>query len=442
MSRRDRSKLGKAFGSLPDPVTKEEIDLELYGAIAALDEMRRDAVPVDIFAIYPDVTQPRRIIPSEVRHVWTGDPADVPTLFEEWFAAIARERYSRLPDHLDEEERQSLSYFDLGAYLEGTYLGGAGGEEDEDEETIEPGPLESGFRQIVDLAATIRRDGLINPITVAHAGVNFRLETGERRWLSYHLLHAYFNGTEGRPDERGQWAKIPAYTVDQASVWRMAYENNVRNDLNAIGKARQFALLLMNIYTQRGVKFTPFAELVAPGDCDRVFYGQVADGNQFPMPRGNTERLLNAMGFTSKSQLREHRSLLTLPDEVWQWADDLNWAQYRIRRMQEQSGRDPERLIEIARRAAEQDGLAVGKPSRRNIPPPPAPSPTVSVEGPERRGKILISREDRARIRELMLLRSGVGQVDEAYKQYIRDEIAAVRRWLKLLEQALDGDGS
>ena len=66
----------------------------------------------------------------------------------------------------------------------------------------------------------------------------------------------------------------------------------------------------------------------------------------------------------------------------------------------------------------------------------------MSVEGPERRGKILISREDRARIRELMLLRSGVGQVDDMYKQYVRDEISAVRRWLKQLEQALDSDDS
>jgi hypothetical protein len=31
--------------------------------------------------------------------------------------------------------------------------------------------------------------------------------------------------------------------------------------------------------------------------------------------------------------------------------------------------------------------------------------------------------------------------VDDMYKQYVRDEIAAARRWLKQLEQALDGGG-
>lgn len=439
MSRRDRSKLNKAFDTLPDPITKEEIDLTLYGDIAALDELRRDAMPVDIFTIYPDISQPRRVIPSEVRHLWTGDPAGIATLFEAWFAAITRERYARLKK-FPETEREARSYFDLGAYLEGTYLSGSGGDEDDAELPAAPGPLEAGFRLIVDLAATIRRDGLINPITVAHAGVNFRLETGERRWLAYHLLHAYFDGVDGRPDEQNLWRKIPAFTVDRASVWRMAHENNVRDDLNAIGKARQFALLLMNIYAQRGMKFTPFEEVVSPGDCDRAFYAQVADGGRFPMPRGNTEKLLNAMGFTSKSQLREHRSLLTLPDEVWQWADDLGWAQRRIRDMQRRAEGDTIRLVEIARREAELAGLSVGTPTLRHIPKPPDPSPALLNDGPHRRGKILISREDRSRIRELMLLRSGVGQVDQLTKQYIRDEIAVARRWLKQLEQALDSD--
>jgi hypothetical protein len=437
MSRRDRSKLNKAFGVLPDPISKEEVDLELYGDIAALDELRRDATPIDIFTIFPDMTQPRRVIPSEVRHVWTGDPAEITTLFEAWFAAITRERYVRL-GAVPEAERQARSFFDLGAYLEGTYLGGASGEEDEDEVSGPVGPLESGFRQIVDLAATIRRDGLINPITVAHAGVNYRLETGERRWLAYHLLYAYFDGAEGRPDERSQWHRIPAFLVDRASVWRMAHENNVRDNLNAIGKARQFALLLMNIYEQRGISFAAYNELVEPGACDRAFYAQVADGGHFPMPRGNTERLLNAMGFTSKSQLREHRSLLTLPDPVWQWADDLGWAQYRIRKMQETAERDPERLVEIARQEAEKDGLSVGIPTLTPEPDTPDTSPPPSDPGPARRGKILISREERSRIRELMLLRSGVGQVDETTKQTIREEIALARRWLKQLEQALD----
>ena len=264
---------------------------------------------------------------------------------------------------------------DVGAYLEGTYLGAESAEDEEVE--ISSGPLETGFRLVLDLAATIRRDGLINPVTIAHAGVNYRLETGERRWLAYHLLYAFYDGTEGRPNEQKQWQRIPAYVVDEASVWRMAHENNVRDDLNAIGRARQFALLLMTLYGNRH-RFAAYHDVVEPGGCDRAFYSQVVDGKRFPMPRGESERLLNAMGFTSKSQLREHRSLLALPDEVWQWADDLGWAQRRIRDMQRRSNDDEELLVKIAQREAAKDGLHVGMPTLPHIPSGPRrlPRPT------------------------------------------------------------------
>jgi hypothetical protein len=435
MPRRDRSKLGDAFGNLPDPVSSDDIDSAYFGEIAAVDKERRDAVPIDIFNIYPDITQPRRILPTEVRQTWTGDPADLPAIFEVWFQVITRERYDRLA-HVDAAEQEDRSYFDLGAFLEGTYLGGASGEDEDVADNYVPGPLETSFRQIVDLAATIRRDGLINPITVAHAGANYRLETGERRWLAYHLLHAFY---ADQPQEQPQWQRIPAYTVDRASVWRMAHENNVRDDLNAIGRARQFALLMMSIYADQ-YDFQPFHDLVVPGGCDRVFYGQVMDGKQFPMPRGESEKLLNAMGFTSKSQLREHRQLLTLPDVVWQIADDLNWAQRRIRDLMRRAGGDEETLIKLAQQQAARERLSVGTPTLRSVPDNPKPSPTLPEDGPHRRGKILISRENRVKIRELMSLRSGVGQLDIQTRRYIHDEINAARRWLRQLEQALEVD--
>ena len=99
MSRRDRSKLSKGFGALPEPVSKEEIDFTLYGAadIAALDASRRDAVPIDIFSIYPDIAQPRRVVPSVVRQQWDGDPASIGGVFVDWVTAITQERRERLP---------------------------------------------------------------------------------------------------------------------------------------------------------------------------------------------------------------------------------------------------------------------------------------------------------------------------------------------------------
>src|SRR6185295_9968390 len=105
--------------------------------------------------------------------------------------------------------------FDLQAYLEG--------EGDQTGDDYKRGPIETSFLHIVNLAASIRRDGLTNPITIAPLDMEaFRVETGERRWMAYHLLYAFFDGKDGRADERELWRKIPARNIGQASVWRMA----------------------------------------------------------------------------------------------------------------------------------------------------------------------------------------------------------------------------
>jgi hypothetical protein len=57
----------------------------------------------------------------------------------------------------------------------------------------------------------------------------------------------------------------------------------------------------------------------------------VADGNTHRVPRHQGEKLLNAMNLENTVQLRQYRSLLRLPHEVWQWADDLNWTEGFIR---------------------------------------------------------------------------------------------------------------
>jgi hypothetical protein len=40
-----------------------------------------------------------------------------------------------------------------------------------------------------------------------------------------------------------------------------------------------------------------------------------------------------------------------------------------------------------------------------------------------------------------MRIRGGVGEADEPTKQLIREEMSAVRRWLKQLEKAVDDSG-
>jgi hypothetical protein len=108
--------------------------------------------------------------------------------------------------------------------------------------------------------------------------------------------------------------------------------------------------------------------------------------------------------------------------------------------MQRKADGDEELLVKIAQREAARDGLSVGTPTLTHIPRNPNPSPALSSDGPHRRGKILISRENRAKIRDLMALRGGVGQLGNVEKGQVRDDIATARRWLEQLEQSLDAD--
>src|SRR5262249_5194080 len=158
-------------------------------------------------------------------------------------------------------------------------------------------------------AASIKRDGLTNPITVVTHGATYQIETGERRWLAYQLLRWRF-------DTEKDWLKIPAREVDSFNIWRQASENNARADLSGIARARQLALLLMDIYSS-DVTFLPFQEF----DDEQAFYAQVSDGNMYKVPPEKREIVLNAMGFRHPVQIRQYRTLLRLPAEIWSLAD-------------------------------------------------------------------------------------------------------------------------
>ncbi|MGQ9887293.1 MAG: ParB/RepB/Spo0J family partition protein [Aggregatilineales bacterium] len=296
-------------------VSLEDTDAAIFGQIADVDLLRQVAKPISIFEIYPDPTQPRRAVPSEVRAHWTGAPQTVAALFDAWVNAVQREKDAA---------------FDLQAHLLEDYLPpGADGNDDDNipRALRQRQPLETALLDIVALAVSIRKVGLTNPITVARDGGVYRLETGERRWLAFHLLHLNFPAED--------WSRIPARVVDQVSVWRQASENNARANLNAISKARQFAILLMDLLQeQRGVQFTPFHEVLRAGRSEREYYAQVADGDQFRIPRGQGEKLLNAMGLKNPVQLRQYRALLKLPDEVWRYADDHNLTEWEIRKLE------------------------------------------------------------------------------------------------------------
>lgn len=287
----------------------QEIDSQIFGdgsvleGLAAADAQRERLKRVDIFNVMPDLRQPRRAMPSSVRANWNGAADGISEMFNQWLEAVEQERGSA---------------FDLDAYLTNEST-----ERSEEEGVLyTPGPVELSLLHVVKLAASIRRDGLTNPVTVAPARKtgHFVLETGERRWLAYHLLWLWFNGNDGRPDERENWTHIPAREVKAVSVWRQANENNARADLNAVAKARQYAVLMMELLPD---DFGTLADF----DSDRAYYAQVKDAR---VPSGKGEELLAAMGVTNRSALSRYRRLLNLPDEIWQAGDDLNMAEERL----------------------------------------------------------------------------------------------------------------
>ena len=248
------------------------------------------AKPIDIFQIQPNPMQPRRVVPSQFR----GGP--LMDQIEAW---------------LDEVETESGRAFPLEALIMGKVELRA---REERQATTAELPL----LRLADLAASIHQDGLTNPVTVAGAGDSYLIETGERRWVAYHLLNAYVGGDAFRA--------IPARRVAELNLWRQASENTARDNLNAIARARQIALLLMDMHGWEN--FEPIEVF----DCEQDFYAQVADSKQWRVPYGRAEQLCAACGFEHGSRIRQYRALLRLTREQWIRADDRDIAEFELRK--------------------------------------------------------------------------------------------------------------
>ncbi len=338
MTRPQRNTNGSA---LQRPTTKSslmQMDEQVLGQISAADANMRNVYPVDILKVWPDATQPRRVIPSVVRAQWNGQPTTMPELFDAWIDLAAQE--------------MGAQFAGLKAVIR-ELLRGVQQLPDEvfqnpPAQERAPGVLESSLMAVIELAASIYRDGLTNPITVAEVAPSaYQIETGERRWLAFHLLAIFEDGQ--------RFGTIPADIVDAVDVWKQATENNVRVELSAIGKARQLAILIMDLYRQQGAAWMQYGDF----QHDRHFYAQVADGQQWRIPRGEGEKLSNAMGVKSPDMLRKYRDLLRLPDTVWTMADDLNWAEQFIREQIMQGSVNERHMIAKATLKAQDSGYTV-----------------------------------------------------------------------------------
>ncbi|MGJ3238074.1 MAG: ParB/RepB/Spo0J family partition protein [Anaerolineae bacterium] len=307
---------------------------------AKLGRSREKIHQIQIDAIIPSPTQPRRAIPSTVRQYWSGlsDEESMALFFQRWLDEVNLERRA-----------VSAEPFPLDAYLNGDETPRVAAIADEEAlgqiDSAHTRAKEASLMRVVELAASINRDGLINPISIAQNGRLWEIETGERRWLAYQLLNWRMGGDT--------WLKIPARQVDGVDIWRQATENNARADLNAIAKARQFALLLMDILAG-DQNFDDYNDF----EHEQDFYAQVADGRAHPVPSNMGEQLINAMGISDVGQLRHIRRLLRLPQPVWTVADDLNWTESFIQKNLLRNAQSDDEVIVRTIKFARAEGYA------------------------------------------------------------------------------------
>lgn len=269
-------------------------DQDIYGTFGSVDKGRQSIEAVRLELVRPDPTQPRRQIPPSIRAKWAGE-VNPGLVLNEWIQAAGM--------------------------TVGTVKGIINGLGDGPEEETPINAITESLMKLIHLAAEIHRDGLTNAITVSKKGGAYLIETGERRYWAFQLLQSLLG------DKKYQ--TIPAQIVTR-NVWRQASENSARQELNAVGMARQLAILLIDIYGD-DTEIGTYDEFVQPGDSDRAYYAQVADGSLFPVPKGKGQQILTAMGLKNTGQIRQYRSILRLDDAVWMQADEENWPEGRIR---------------------------------------------------------------------------------------------------------------
>lgn len=358
MSRSDRQPPYSFFEG-----SAQEADHAIYSGgqpASDLADPRLIASPTPIERIWADVKQPRRAVPASIRMHWNGDPEDVADLLGQWHT-IAQ---SRIDAFIAAKQAEGHDLAPVLLNIVDVLMGRGDGIE----VPSDAPPIFNGYLDLLRLAQSIHQEGLIHPITVMEqpAAGRFLIETGERRWLAYWLL--YLNMGEFN------WAKIPAIRSDGRDyVWRQAQENTARRQLNAIGMARQLALLIMASRTGLdGVQYDEYDHLVLPGGCDRRYYAQVANGNLHRIPKGSGERIQAAMGL-SMTQLSQYRRLLQLTDDdqvndaIWVRADVEDWPELPLRQ-----AADTLTVVKVREMILAGDDWTLDD-LRRLTPPPPAP---------------------------------------------------------------------
>lgn len=286
------------------PLSKNNLTDEMFDALAP-DVVSETTLP--IMDIIPDATQPRRIVPYEIRRTWDGTP----------------QGYSKLIDAWENHARKVAG----GSFPVDILTGKASALDIKTDD-----PLALNFAELLGFAANIRDIGLNHPIGVVKRGSYHRIIYGERRWTGFQILNHYLGTTE-------DWSSIPVKIAD-VGEWELVKaqvaENNQSKRPNAIGRAREFAKMLMIARTDSGERYDSWDQLVVPGGCDRAWYAQVSNGELHRIPRNMGPQFEQSLNI-SIGQMRQYRGLLRLTedhkinDALWTMGDEGDWAEQFMR---------------------------------------------------------------------------------------------------------------
>lgn len=247
---------------------------------------------ISITLIRPDAAQPRRVLPESIHRAFHNEeitPLQALKQYIEKVRIIARQKGRPFENLLD--------------------LLMAG---DEDTPVSDLTPQEQDLRDLVNLAVTLRQDGQVNPLTIVDhsqgAVPTYFIETGERRYWANYIDIEFIPGYQGD-------GTIPCILLQphQASVFRQAKENTARAGLNAIGMARQAALLLLAVHDVHPLHT----------GITHDFYRQALELD-LRTKREYTSDILTAMGGITRQRMSQYKTLLTLPDEAIEIADRHN----------------------------------------------------------------------------------------------------------------------
>ena len=268
----------------------------------AMQNLRDHGLRVEKIAISlirPDAAQPRRVLPEIVHQAFHHQeltPVQALRQYIEKVRIIARQKGRPFENLLD--------------------LVSGEGEDSSPDDLSQP---ERDLRDLTNLAVTLRTDGLVNPLTIVDcsegATISYRIETGERRYWANYIDQEFIPGYQGD----GTIACI-ILPPGETSVFRQAKENTSRAGLNAIGMARQAALLLLAVH-----------DIHPPaGPVTHDFYRQALDLDL----RGKREfsaDILAAMGGIGRKRLSQFKQLLQLSDDALDLSDQHNIDERRLR---------------------------------------------------------------------------------------------------------------